>query len=55
MQQIDQNEVEKDRLLGEWTTFSQANIIEMKLARDMVEGSNVSEEVQSTRGTLVQR
>ena len=52
---IEQNEVAKDQILLEWTTFRQANINEKKLARNMVEGSSVSEEVQQTRGTLVQR
>ena len=50
-EQIDQNEVERDQILLEWTTFRQANINEIKLARNMVEGSNVSEEIQQTRET----
>ena len=53
--QKDQNEVKRDQILLEWTTFRQANINEIKLARNMVEGSNVNEEIQQTRGTLVQR
>ena len=53
--QIDQNEVERDQILLEWTTFRQKNMNEIKLDRNMVEGSSVNEEVQNKRGTLVQR
>ena len=52
---IDQNEDERDQILLEWTTIRQKNMNEIKLARNMVEGSGVNEEVQNTRGTLVQR
>ena len=44
--QIDQNEVERDQILLEWTAFRQKNMNEIKLDRNMVEGSSVNEEVQ---------
>ena len=53
--QIDQNEKDRDQILLEWTTFRQKNMNEIKLARNMVEGSSVNKEVQNTRGTLVRR
>ena len=53
--QIDQNEKDRDQILLEWTTFRQKNMNEIKSARNTVEGSSINEEVQNTRGTLVQR
>ena len=55
MQQIEETEIEKERILKEWTTFRQVNFNEIKAARDMVGGSNENEEAQSTRETRVQR
>ena len=48
MQQIEENEIEKERILKEWTTFRQVNFNEIKAARDMVGGSNENEEAQPT-------
>ena len=53
--QIEENEIEKERIIEEWTTFRQENFNEIKAARDMVEGSNGSEEAQPARESRVQR
>ena len=53
--QIEENENEKEQLIKEWTVFRQENYNEIKEARDMIEGSNGSEETQLVRESRVQR
>ena len=48
-QQIDRNESDRDQILLEWETFRQKNMREIKVARGMVEHSNINVEVPSTR------
>ena len=52
---IEENEEEKEKLINEWNVLRQENNKEIKEARDMVEGSNGSEEAQPVRESRVQR
>ena len=54
-EQIEENKNEKEKLINEWTIFRQENNEKIKESRDIVEGSNGSEEAQSVRESRVKR
>ena len=55
IQTIENNNIERDKLLEDWKTFRKQNQEHMKAAKGMVEQSSVNVEVQSTRAPFVQR